>query len=117
NGDVAAAVRAGADGVHLQADQLMRLSTPPAMDFWAASCHRSEELTQAARLHASFVVVSQVLPTASHPGRPGMGWDQFAALTRNCPVPVYALGGMRFDLLATAMHHGAHGIALQSEVW
>lgn len=117
NGDIAAAVRAGADGVHLQADQLMRLRTPPAMGFWAASCHSSEELAQAARLHANFVVVSQILPTASHPGRPGLGWDRFAAMTRHCPVPVYALGGMRFDLLEQAMRHGAHGIALQSEVW
>ncbi len=117
NGDLAAALRAGADGVHLQADQLMRLGTPPAVGFWAASCHSAEELAQAARLQANFVVVSQVLPTASHPGRPGIGWDRFAALARNCPIPVYALGGMRFDLLETAMHHGAHGIALQSEVW
>lgn len=117
NGDVAAAVRAGADGVHLQAEQLMRLRTPPAIGFWAASCHSSEELAQAARLRANFIVISQVLPTASHPGRHGLGWDQFGALARNCPVPVYALGGMRFDLLDKAMHHGAHGIALQSEIW
>jgi 8-oxo-dGTP diphosphatase len=117
NGDVAAAVRAGADGVHLQAEQLMRLSAPPAIGFWAASCHNHEELEQAARLHANFVVVSQVLPTATHPGRPGLGWEGFAALVRNCPLPVYALGGMRFELLETAMRHGAHGIALQSEVW
>jgi len=117
NGDVAAALRAGADGVHLPAEQLMRLSAPPAIGFWAASCHRPEELAQATRLHANFAVVSQILPTASHPGRRGLGWDQFAALTRNCPLPVYALGGMHLDLLETAMHHGAHGIALQSEVW
>ncbi|MHB8256283.1 Nudix family hydrolase [Metallibacterium sp.] len=117
NGDVAAALRAGADGVHLPAEQLMRLSAPPAIGFWAASCHRPEELAQATRLHANFVVVSQILPTASHPGRRGLGWDQFAVLTRNCPLPVYALGGMHLDLLETAMHHGAHGIALQSEVW
>ena len=117
NGDVAAAVRADADGVHLQAEQLMRLSAPPAIGFWAASCHRPEELAQAARLRANFVVVSQVLRTASHPGRAGLGWDRFAAMTRNCPMPVYALGGMRLDLLEQAMRHGAHGVALLSEVW
>ena len=117
NGDVAAALRAGADGVHLQAEQLMRLSAPPAIGFWAASCHRPEELSQAARLHANFVVVSQVLPTASHPGRSGLGWDKFTAMTGNCPVPVYALGGMRLDLLEQAMRHGAHGVALLSEAW
>ncbi len=117
NGDVAAALRAGADGVHLQAEQLMRLSAPPAIGFWAASCHRPEELSQAARLRANFVVVSQVLPTASHPGRAGLGWERFAAMAHNCAIPVYALGGMRMDLLEPAMRHGAHGIALQSEAW
>lgn len=117
NGDAGGAVRAGADGLHLRADQLMRLSGPPACGFWAASCHSLDEIAQAARLGANFVVVSQVLETASHPGRTGLGWNRFAVLTRNCSVPVYAFGGMRLDLLNVAMCHGAHGIALKSEAW
>lgn len=117
NGDIAGAARAGADGVHVQAEQLMRLNAPPTTGFWSASCHTVEELAQAARLHANFVVISQILPTSSHPGRPGLGWERFAAMVRDCPVPVYALGGMRLDLLEQAMHHGAHGLALQSEIW
>jgi len=117
NGDVAAARRAGADGVHLQADQLMRLDSPPDVGFWAASCHNTQELQRAASLHANFVVLSQVLPTASHPGRAGMGWTGFQSLVQDSPIPVYALGGMRLDMLDTAMHHGAHGIALLSGIW
>jgi len=117
NGDIAAARRAGADGVHLQADQLMRLETPPDVEFWAASCHSAEELRRAAVLHANFVVLSQVLPTASHPDRPGMGWSGFESLAHDCPIPVYALGGMKLELLDTAMQHGAHGIALLSGIW
>jgi len=117
NGDVAAASRAGADGVHLQADQLLRLDAPPAVTFWAASCHNAAELQRAAELHASFVVLSQVLPTPSHPGSPGIGWSGFAALSANSPIPVYALGGMKLELAETAMQHGAHGIAVQSELW
>lgn len=117
NGDVAAARRAGADGVHLQADQLMRLDAPPDVEFWAASCHNADEIRHAAALHANFVVLSQVLPTASHPGQPGIGWEGFASLVRDCPIPVYALGGMKLELLDTAMHHGAHGVALMSGIW
>lgn len=117
NGDVAAAQRAGADGVHLTSGQLMRLAAPPAFQLWAASCHNAEELARAAELHASFVVVSQVLPTPSHPENPGIGWPQFEALTRNHPLPVFALGGMHAGLLDTAMRHGAHGIALLSGIW
>jgi len=116
NGDAMIATRAGADGVHLQSSQLMKLAAPPG-DFWAASCHDARELERAAELGASFVVLSPVLPTASHPGEPGMGWETFAGLIRNYPLPVYALGGMQVELLDTAMQHGAHGVALLSDIW
>lgn len=117
NGDAAIAQRASADGVHFQAQQLLRLTAPPAFEFWAASCHDAHELARAAELHASFSVLSPVLPTASHPGAAGMGWEKFATLTRQYPLPVYALGGMRSDMLETAMHYGAHGVAVLSDVW
>jgi len=116
NGNTAVANNAGADGVHLQGNQLLRLEAPPG-DFWAASCHDARELERAAALGASFVVLSPVLPTASHPGDPGIGWEKFAALIRDYPLPVYALGGMQADLLDTAMQHGAHGVALLSGSW
>jgi 8-oxo-dGTP diphosphatase len=53
-----------------------------------------------------------VLPTASHPGEPGLGWARFAELVAGTPLPVFALGGMRTEMLETARAHGAHGIAL-----
>jgi 8-oxo-dGTP diphosphatase len=116
NGDAAIAQHAGADGVHLQASQLLRLTAPPG-DFWAASCHDARELERAAVLGASFVVLSPVLPTASHPGVPGMGWEKFTGLIHNYPLPVYALGGMQVRLLDSAMQHGAHGVSLLSGIW
>jgi 8-oxo-dGTP diphosphatase len=117
NGDFAAARRSGADGVHLTARQLQRMESPPPFELWSASCHNADELARAAQLHANFVVLSQVLPTSSHPGKPGMGWARFEELTRTYPLPVYALGGMRLDRLDAAMQHGAHGIALMGGVW
>lgn len=116
NSDAALARAAGADGVHLQAAQLMQLGAPPT-GLWAASCHNADELARAAQLGAGFVVLSPVLPTASHPGEPGIGWQRFAELVRGYPLPVYALGGMRPELLDTARRHGAHGIALLSGIW
>jgi 8-oxo-dGTP diphosphatase len=117
NADAGLAQRAGADGVHLPAAQLMGLAAPPPAGLWAASCHDAGELARAAALGADFVVLSPVLPTASHPGEPGIGWERFGALIRDYPLPVYALGGMKPELLATARRHGAHGIALLSGVW
>lgn len=117
NGDPEVAQRVGADGVHLSSSRLMQLDSPPPVEFWAASCHTAGELAQAASLHAGFVVLSPVLATESHPGKPGMGWEAFATLARDYPLPVYALGGMRRELLETAMRHGAHGVALRSGAW
>lgn len=117
NGDAALAHETGADGLHLPARQLLQLRQPPAAGLWAASCHDAGELAHASALQASFVVLSPVLPTASHPQAPGLGWETFETLIRDYPLPVYALGGMRPDLLDTAQQHGAHGLALLRGIW
>lgn len=117
SGDEALAVEGGADGVQLKAAQLMSAGAAPRIGLWGASCHDERELARAAALGADFAVLSPVLPTASHPGAAGMGWDVFAARIRGWPMPVYALGGMRADMAETAARRGAHGIALLSGIW
>lgn len=117
NGDANLALRSGADGVHLQSAQLSRLKRRPDTRLWSASCHDAAELARAAELDADFVVLSPVLPTPTHPEAAGLGWTKFAQLARDYPLPIYALGGMRPELLDTAMQHGAHGIALLSGIW
>lgn len=117
NGDIGLALSVGADGVHLTARQLATLDARPPLALCAASCHDRRELERATVLDCDFVVLSPVLPTASHPEAKGLGWDAFARLVANYPLPVYALGGMKRELLETAMSHGAHGIAMLSGVW
>lgn len=117
NADAAAARDAGADGVHLQAAQLMQCNSRPDTRLLAASCHNREELQRAAELGVDFAVLSPVLPTQSHPGAPTLGWDRFEELCLDLPMPVFALGGMRLDMQTTAMRHGAHGISLLSGIW
>ncbi len=117
NGDPSLARAIGVDGVHLPSGQLMTLDAAPDCALWAASCHDAIELERAATLGADFAVLSPVLPTPTHPEAEGLGWARFAELVHDCPIPVYALGGMRPELLETAMRHGAHGIALLSGAW
>jgi 8-oxo-dGTP diphosphatase len=47
----------------------------------------------------------------------GIGWERFAELALGYPLPIYALGGRRTELLETTMRHNAHGIALLSGTW
>lgn len=117
NGSFEAAGLSGADGVHLTSAQLMRVEGHPAFDLVGASCHDAAELARAAAIGADFAVLGPVLPTPSHPGRPGIGWTRFTALLENYPQPVYAIGGLRKDDLDIAWQAGAHGVSLLRDAW
>ncbi len=116
NGDAALARELGC-GLHLDAAHLMRQEQRPDHALVAASCHDPEELEMAARLGLDFVVLSPVLPTASHPGAETLGWERFASWLADYPLPVYALGGLDRAGLTRAREAGAHGVALKSAAW
>ncbi|MCX7175950.1 MAG: Nudix family hydrolase [Proteobacteria bacterium] len=117
NGDVALANDCHADGVHLTAAHMMQLESRPDIPLVAASCHNAQELAQAAHLGLDFVVVGPIKETASHPGRPGLGWNTLAAMIAEYPLPVYALGGLARTDMQEAWRAGAHGIAAIRAAW
>lgn len=108
--DLARAV--GAHGLHLSSGRLAQANERPSFASVGASCHNAADLARASSLGVDFALLSPVLRTASHPDSAGIGWDAFARLIEHAPLPVFALGGMRPETLATAREHGAHGIAL-----
>jgi 8-oxo-dGTP diphosphatase len=112
NDDLALARDVGADGLHLPAEALMRSTARPDLPWVGASCHNAEELEKAAALGLDYALLGPVLPTPTHPDMPGLGWERFAAMIDHCPLPVFALGGMRPDMQREAQAHGAHGLAL-----
>jgi len=99
-------------GLHLRSAQLhdpaILARELPAL---AASCHTLDDLHQARTLGCHFTVLGPVLPTATHPGHPGLGWDGFSALREHSDLPIYALGGLTPSDITTARQHGAQGIA------
>ncbi|WP_284155142.1 Nudix family hydrolase [Sulfuricystis thermophila] len=117
NGDAQLARAIGADGLHLPARQLLVLDRRPPFPLVAASCHERHELEHAARLGLDFAVAGPVLPTASHPHDAGIGWERFAALIRDLPLPVYAIGGLSPADLPAALAAGAQGIAAIRAAW
>jgi 8-oxo-dGTP diphosphatase len=117
NGDARLARAIDADGIHLPTRQLMDLQQRPAFSLVAASCHTRRELEQAARLGLDFAVLGPVTPTASHPGSPGIGWEEFAQLAAGLPLPVYAIGGLAPADLPAALVAGAQGIAAIRAAW
>lgn len=117
NADVGLAQQVGADGVHLTARQLADMPQRPPLAWCAASCHSAQELRRAEALGCDFAVLGPVLPTASHPGQPALGWERFAAMAAGCAIPVYALGGLRQSHLDVAWPRGAHGVAMLRQAW
>ena len=117
NADIALAQQIRADGVQLTAAQLAAIDTRPDLPLVGASCHDAAELDLAEQLGCDYALLSPVLPTASHPGAPTLGWEKFAALISDRCIPVYALGGLTGGDLELAQRHGAHGIALLRGAW
>ncbi|MEJ1436300.1 MAG: Nudix family hydrolase [Candidatus Sedimenticola sp. (ex Thyasira tokunagai)] len=112
-------VTAGAAGVHLNSGLLMALKERPLPEGYlvAASCHCLEELQQAERIGADFVVLSPVMMTASHPEAEPMGWERFSEMVEGVSMPVFALGGMELGMIQQARQAGGQGIAAIREFW
>jgi 8-oxo-dGTP diphosphatase len=117
NADLQLARRLGADGVHLTSAQLKEIRQRPDLGLVGASCHDAGELALAQAVGADFAVMGPVLPTPTHPGAAGIGWARFAESLKDCPLPVYALGGLKPADLETAWRHGAHGISMMRGAW
>ena len=117
NADLDVVIKAGADGIHLNSIALMELNDKPHGLLVAASCHNAQEMAKAVQLNLDFVMLSPVLQTRSHPENQGMGWEVFAKMKQDYPLPVYALGGMQYSALRNAWQAGGHGIAMQRAVW
>lgn len=103
-----------ADGVHLRSGDALQRAARPALAEGkrvGVSTHNLIELEHARRLEADFAVLGPVLPTASHPDHPGIGWEAFATLNAQAGLPLFALGGQSAATLAQAQSVGGHGIA------
>jgi 8-oxo-dGTP diphosphatase len=102
------------DGVHLRAADALGINVRPELPaghLVGISTHDLSELKHARKLEADFAVLGPVLPTASHPDHPGIGWEEFARLNQQAGLPVYALGGQSTETLAQAKSVGGHGFA------
>ena len=104
-------------GLHLTSRDLMELDQRPDYKLVAASCHNREELEQAVKLGIDFIVLSPVKKTLSHPDAVPIGISGMTELIADCPIPVYALGGMTVDQLHEIQSQGAHGIAMMRGAW
>jgi 8-oxo-dGTP diphosphatase len=103
-------------GVHFCARQLVAAQSLMATGVFAhcsttAACHNAAEIILAETADVDAILLSPVMPTASHPEALGLGWTEFARLVQAAKRPVYALGGMDLESVAMAQQCYAQGVA------
>jgi len=108
-----------ADGLQLNANELMSLTERPLSDQYlvSASCHNAEEIQRACELDLDFAVLSPVQPTATHPDAQPLGWQQFESMVSEATLPVYALGGVGRADTEQAWRSGGQGISAIRALW
>jgi 8-oxo-dGTP diphosphatase len=102
----------GADGIHLSAARLATCTARPDFTWVGASCHSAAEIARAGELELDYALLGPVLATQTHPEAVGLGWEGFSNEITGNTLPVFALGGMQYEMLAEAQSYGAQGIAL-----
>ena len=120
-GDLALLQEKNVAGLHLTSEQLKKLQSESFKytgEKWlAAACHNAEQIKMAEGIGASFVTVSPVAETLTHPDAPPLGWEKAEQLIEEANVPVYCLGGMDDSCQAQAIDCGAQGIAAIRNWW
>lgn len=120
NGRADVAIAAGADGVHLPANDLnpievrnlwkKHLSGEPGNLTISVSCHTLEDVARAAASGADLAIFAPVFEKKDAPGTRPTG---LAALRQACQhkIPVIALGGVTLENADACLDAGAAGIA------
>lgn len=109
----------GAAGWHCSSARLAGLSVRPvAEDLWfCGSAHDAQQLQRLRRLGGDCAVLGPVLPTATHPGQPALGWKEFHSLSRAANLPLFAIGGVGPQEQVLAHECYAQGTAGISAYW
>jgi thiamine-phosphate diphosphorylase len=114
--DIAGAL--GAAGVQLAKDDLRPRDARQVMrtGWIGRSVHDFEEAAAAVEEECDFLVLGNIYPTESHPGRAGLGLD-LVRKTAALGVPVVAIGGITPERAAEVHAAGAYGVAAIRALW
>jgi len=115
NGRADIARAAGAHGVHLPSTGLRVKDVQswlPDNFLVGISVHTEEEIERACDEGADYVLLGHIFPTPSKSGlgKP-VGLELLKIFCANFSIPIFALGGIRADRIASVLKTGAMGIA------
>ena len=79
-----------------------------------ASVHSSEEAIQAWKAGADYVTAGHVFVTDCKKGVPPRGLDYIREVSGTVPIPVYGIGGITRENMASVIQAGAEGVCIMS---
>jgi len=108
-----------ADGLHLTSMELMKCKNRPVPKniLLGASCHSLEEIQQAERIETDYITLGPVYETSTHPNAAPLGLKNFSILAKQYSGLVFALGGMKAEMLSQINDIGGFGVASISAWW
>jgi len=102
-------------GLHLSSTELLKYRQGDDSQLKnylvGASVHSNTEIEIGLENKLDYLILGTVQPSMTHPSKKPLLWSKFAELTKDKPISIYAIGGMRVKDLAKAKMHGARGIA------
>ena len=113
---VDAALELHAESIHLPLHILREMTPEQKAPFRVigASCHSAEEAAEAQRLGCTYITAGHVFETDCKKGLPGRGVDFLKAVCGSVSIPVYAIGGISADNIASVRGAGAKGACVMS---
>lgn len=110
------AIELGAESVHLPLHVLRQLSGGDKSHFRCigASCHSVEEAVEAERLGAGYITAGHIFATDCKRGLEPRGLDFLRMICESVSLPVYAIGGITPENIASVRSCGASGACVMS---
>lgn len=103
----------GLSRLHLPLPQLRQLD-PQSWDWLGTSCHSVEQMQEAVSLGVNYIFLGNIFETDCKPGLPGKGLELLRTVCAQCPVPVFAIGGISQSNLPEVLAAGAAGGCMMS---
>jgi thiamine-phosphate pyrophosphorylase len=118
NDDVMAAVRGRAHGAHIgQEDMPTEVARRLLGDAWlGVSTHDTKQIERAVHGGADYVGFGPCFATATKGYSQGLQPEQIEAAVDNCPVPLFAIGGITPDNAMELIGRGVQRLAVSSAV-
>lgn len=100
--------------LHLSAGELSAAGPLSGFSELSVSCHSLEDVRRAEDAGADRIILGTIFETDCKPGLTGRGLDFLREICEKTALPVYAIGGIREEILPRLLAAGAAGGCMMS---